>query len=179
MKLTETKIPGLLIIESDTYPDERGEFWEMFQQEKLVSLSFSEAFLPKQINFVKNTKAGVLRGIHAEPWDKYVSVITGNAVGVYLDLREGNTFGHFETIDLKPGISVFIPQGIGNSYQTTLPDTYYVYAVNGHWKKDQKYIGVNPYDPSLNISWPIDKAKVVLSEKDSALPNLNEIEAFK
>lgn len=178
MNIRQTAIPGVLIIENDLFPDDRGVFWENFQKEKLVASGFPEYFQPVQINFVKNLQAGVLRGIHAEPWEKYVSVITGNAVGVYVDLRKGEGFGKVVTVELKPGVAVFLPVGIGNSYQTTEENTYYVYAVSGHWKAGEKYIGVSPFDETLAINWPIGKGKALLSKKDAVLPGLSEIIPF-
>ena len=175
MKIQQTPIPGVLIIENDLFPDDRGVFWESFQKEKLVAEGFPQNFQPVQINFVKNNQVGVLRGIHAEPWEKYVSVITGTATGVYVDLRKGDSFGKVVYVELKPGVAVFLPAGIGNSYQTTEDNTYYVYAVSGHWKAGEKYIGVSPFDPTLAINWPIGKDKALLSEKDALLPGLSEI----
>lgn len=172
MTIENTKIPGLLIIHNDVHADDRGFFVEKFQKAKLIELGFPEEFNPVQINSVFNERAGVLRGIHAEPWEKYVSVANGKAFAAYLDLREGQGYGAVVTVELNPETSVFIPRGVGNSYQTLEPNVNYLYAVNGHWQPDLKYIGVNPFDTELNIAWPISKEESVVSDKDKALPIL-------
>lgn len=178
MKILQTEIPGLLKIETDIFPDERGVFWESFQKPKLTEQGLPEDFNPKQINFVSNTKAGVIRGIHAEPWRKYVSVIKGKAQGVYVDLRKGEGFGKVVYIDLVPGVSVFLPVGIGNSYETLEDDTYYVYAVDGHWRAGERYVGINMFDEKLNIQWKTKKESAIISEKDKVLPGLVEVGPF-
>ena len=79
------------------------------------------------------TPVGTTRGIHAEPWDKWVSVATGRIFGAWVDLREGPTFGAVFTTELDPSRAIFVPRGVGNSYQTLEPDTAYTYLVNDHW----------------------------------------------
>lgn len=173
MKLETTNIPGLVIITNDIHHDERGYFIEQFQKVKLSELGFDAQFNPEQINLVKNLHAGTLRGLHAEPWDKFVTVIKGKVFAAWVDLR--NNSKDFYSLTIQPGTSVYIPRGVANSYQTLEDDTYYMYAVNGHWHPEQKYIGINPFDPTLNIEWPISKEQSIVSAKDLNLPGVSEI----
>ena len=76
--------------------------------------------------------AGTTRGIHAEPWDKFVSVATGRIFGAWVDLRDGPTFGTVFTAELDPSRAVFVPRGVGNAFQTLEPNTAYIYLVNDH-----------------------------------------------
>ena len=89
-----------------------------------------------QNNISFNDAVGTTRGIHAEPWDKWVSVATGRIFGAWVDLREGPTFGAVFTTELDPSRAIFVPRGVGNSYQTLEPDTAYTYLVNDHWSPD-------------------------------------------
>ena len=131
MNLKETNIPDLLVIELDVHADSRGWFKENWQREKMVALGLPD-FAPVQNNISFNTSRGTTRGIHAEPWDKFVSVATGRVFAAWVDLREGNEPNIF-TIELTPNIAVFVPRGVGNSYQTLEDNTAYTYLVNDHY----------------------------------------------
>src|SRR3989344_7973952 len=141
--ITQTAIPGLLEIDISLIEDERGYFQEKFQKAKLVAAGFPESFVPIQQNISYNKLKGTMRGIHAEPWDKYVSVLKGKAFAAFVDLRQGNGFGQKVTVQLTPTKAVFVPKGIGNSYQTLEDDNYYQYFVNAHWTAGERYVGVN------------------------------------
>lgn len=174
MKITQTEIPELVVVDVELHQDTRGVFIEQFQSKKLEELGFQTPFEIKQINFVQNFKKGVLRGFHLEPWHKYVSVIKGKAFGVWVDLRRADDRKIF-TCELVPGRAVFVPKGVANSYQVLEDDTYYAYAVSDTWQAGEKYLAFNPFDRELDIKWPISQSDSVLSEKDLALPRLGEI----
>ena len=168
---TETPIPGMLLFDLPVYGDNRGWFKENWQREKMMALGLPD-FSPVQNNISYNDKAGTTRGIHAEPWDKFVSVATGRIFGAWVDLREGPTFGAVFTAELDAGKAIFIPRGVANSYQTLEDNTSYVYLVNDHWSADAEYTFVNLADETVGISWPIPLEKAELSEKDMAHPRL-------
>ena len=90
--ITTTPIPGFLRIDLTVHGDNRGWFKENWQREKMVALGLPD-FGPVQNNISFNDEVGVTRGIHAEPWDKFVSVATGRVFGAWVDLREGPSFG--------------------------------------------------------------------------------------
>ena len=69
-------------------------------------------FGPVQNNISFNNEVGVTRGIHAEPWDKFVSVATGRVFGAWVDLREGSSFGAVYTCEIDPSVAVFVPRGV-------------------------------------------------------------------
>lgn len=174
-KIKQTEIPGLLEIDISLIEDERGYFQEKFQKEKLVALGFPESFVPVQQNISFNKLKGTMRGIHAEPWEKYITVIAGKVHAVFVDLRTGESFGKQVVIAMDPKKAVFIPRGVGNSYQTLEPETYYSYLVNDFWTPDKKYSAVNVSDPELAIAWPISLDKAIISEKDKQHPMLKDI----
>jgi dTDP-4-dehydrorhamnose 3,5-epimerase len=128
-----------------------------------------------QNNISFNDAVGTTRGIHAEPWDKFVSLATGRIFGAWVDLREGPTFGTVFTAELDPSRAIFVPRGVGNSYQTLERDTAYTYLVNEHWSPDATYSFLNLADETAAIDWPIPLADAELSEKDRAHPRLVDV----
>jgi len=173
----ETDIPGLIIFDVTLVGDERGYFQEKFQKAKLVKAGLPESFNVVQNSLSYNKEAGVTRGLHAEPWDKYISVVTGKVFCAYVDLRKGPSFGKVVTVELTPTKAVFLPEGVANSFQTLEPDTYYLYSVNAHWSADNydKYCFVNLADPALGIKWPIAFDKATMSDRDRNHPLLKDI----
>ncbi len=150
-----TAIPGLLVLRMAVHQDNRGWFKENWQREVMGELGLPEGFSPVQHNLAYNTRRGTTRGIHAEPWDKLVSVATGRAFGAWVDLREGDTFGTTVHVDLDPSVAVFVPRGVGNAYQTLDDDTVYSYLVTRHWSPEARYAAVDLADPTVAVPWPI------------------------
>jgi dTDP-4-dehydrorhamnose reductase/dTDP-4-dehydrorhamnose 3,5-epimerase len=169
-----TAIPGLTIWELPVHGDNRGWFKENWQREKMVAAGLAD-FGPVQNNVSFNDAVGTTRGIHAEPWDKFVSVATGRIFGAWVDLRAGPTFGAVVTAELDPSRAVFVPRGVGNAYQTLAPDTAYTYLVNDHWTAEAVYTSVNLADETVAIDWPIALDRAELSDKDRAHPPLSEV----
>lgn len=172
-----TDIPGLLVIDIPQHGDNRGWFKENWQREKMVAAGLPD-FGPVQNNISFNATAGTTRGIHAEPWDKYVSVATGRIFGAWVDLRAGESFGKTVTVELGPDTAVFVPRGVGNSFQTLEDNTAYTYLVNDHWSADAQgeYSFLNLADETVAIDWPISLGQAELSEKDKNHPRLAEVE---
>jgi dTDP-4-dehydrorhamnose 3,5-epimerase len=138
--------------------------------------------MPESFNVVQNSlsynkEVGVTRGFHAEPWDKYISVVTGKVFCAYLDLRQGESFGKVVTVELDANKTIFLPQGVANSFQTLEPNTYYLYSVNKHWsaKDYDKYLFANLFDPAIGVKWPIPASKAILSERDKNHPLLKDV----
>ncbi|MFG6403852.1 sugar nucleotide-binding protein [Microbacterium sp. P04] len=172
--VTETTIPGLVVFDLPVHGDARGWFKENWQREKMTALGLPD-FGPVQNNISFNDAAGTTRGIHAEPWDKWVSVATGRIFGAWVDLREGDTFGAVYTTELDPAKAIFVPRGVGNSYQTLEPDTAYTYLVNDHWSPTASYTFLNLADETAAITWPIPLSDVEISAKDLAHPRLADV----
>lgn len=170
----ETVIPGFFEIDLDVRGDNRGWFKENYQKEKLEALGLPH-FEVVQNNFSFNADMGTTRGLHMEPWVKYISVANGSALGAWVDLRKGPTFGQTLTIEIHPGKAVFVPLGVANGYQTLEPNVTYTYLVNAHWSPDAKYTFVNLFDPTLDIKWPFGKDKAIVSDKDAAHPLFKDV----
>jgi dTDP-4-dehydrorhamnose 3,5-epimerase len=173
--IESTPIPGMVVVRLDVHEDARGWFKENWQREKMVGLGLPD-FGPVQNNISFNATAGATRGIHAEPWDKFVSVGTGRVFGAWVDLREGDSFGTVFTIEITPWVAVFVPRGVGNAFQTLEDATSYTYLVNGHWRPGTTYPALALDDPTAAISWPIPLADAELSAKDRQQnPQLAEV----
>jgi dTDP-4-dehydrorhamnose 3,5-epimerase len=159
------------VFDLPVHGDARGWFKENWQREKMVAAGLPD-FGPVQNNISFNDAVGTTRGIHAEPWDKWVSVATGRIFGAWVDLREGPTFGTVYTTEIDPSRAIFVPRGVGNSYQTLETDTAYTYLVNDHWSPDTSYSFLNLADETIAIAWPIPLSEAELSDKDRAHPRL-------
>jgi dTDP-4-dehydrorhamnose 3,5-epimerase len=169
-----TAIPGLVVWDLPVHGDSRGWFKENWQREKMTSAGLPD-FGPVQNNISFNDAVGTTRGIHAEPWDKFVSVASGRIFGAWVDLREGPTFGTVFTTEVDPSRAIFVPRGVGNAYQTLEPNTAYAYLVNDHWSNEATYTFLNLADESSAIEWPIPLAAVEISAKDIAHPRLDAV----
>jgi dTDP-4-dehydrorhamnose 3,5-epimerase len=175
VRVDQTSIPGLLRVELDVHGDSRGWFMESYQRAKLEALGLPR-FEIVQSNVSYNEDAGVIRGIHAEPWDKYISPAHGRAFAAIVDLRAGSHFGRVETFELTPGVAVFVPRGCGNSYLALEPHTVYSYLVNDHWRAGLSYPAVDLFDADLAIDWPMSPDEMIVSDKDRGNPPLSAIE---
>lgn len=168
MRIIPSKISGLLVIELELHEDSRGWFKENWQREKMTKLGLPD-FRPVQNNISFNISKGTTRGLHAEPWDKLVSVASGEAYGAWLDLREGSeTYGHTEEYRITPNAAVFVPRGVANGFQALEDNTSYSYLVNAHWSADASYSFTN----LSQIDWPLTPTEV--SAKDEAHPLLKD-----
>ncbi len=171
-----TAIPGLLVVDLPVHADARGWFKENWQRARMVELGLPD-FGPVQQNVAYNAEAGVTRGLHAEPWDKLVSVGCGRVFGAWVDLRPGAGFGRAVTLELGPETAVFVPRGVANGYQTLVDGTAYSYLVNAHWTPETRASTsyLNLADETLGIAWPIPLADAVISEADAAHPHLADV----
>ena len=177
----ETPIPGLLKFSIPVHVDHRGWFKENFQKEKYVAAGFPESFFNGKLqNNVSFSTRDVLRGLHAEPWDKFVSVADdGKVLGTWVDLREGETFGQVYQTEIDASVGIYIPKGVANGFQVLSDKVAYTYLVNDYWSLDLKpeYGFVNYKDPILGITWPnLDGA--IVSEDDINHPLLIDAKMF-
>ena len=175
LRAVETNIPGLIVFDLPVHGDNRGWFKENWQRAKQTALGLPD-FGPVQNNISFNAKKGVTRGIHAEPWDKYISIAAGSVFGAWVDLRPGDSFGQVYTTVLDPSKAIYVPRGVGNSFQALEDGTVYTYLVNAHWSLEQKrtYTFVNLADPDLHIQWPIPLEESERSEADLHHPMLRD-----
>lgn len=176
LAIRETTVPGVLLLDLPVYGDSRGWFKENWQREKMMALGLPD-FGPVQNNVSFNDAVGTTRGIHAEPWDKFISIAFGSVFGAWVDLRAGESFGAVFTAELDPSTAIFVPKGVGNSYQTLEPNTAYTYLVNDHWSAESQgdYTFLNLADEDAAIDWPIRLDHAQISDKDLVHPRLRDL----
>lgn len=169
-----TKIPGLHKVTLDIRLDSRGWFEETWQLEKWANGPI-HWFRPVQQNASVNTQVGTTRGLHAEPWNKFVTVLSGQTFCAWVDLRAGKSFGLVHWDVVSPGQAFFVPKGVANGYQALEDNTVYSYLVDSHWFSDSNYLSVDLFDDKLSIPWPISKDNAIISNKDRGNPSFSSI----
>ncbi len=174
LSVRPTDIPGFYEIDLVLHGDSRGWFKENYQKEKLEALGLPK-FEIVQNNFSFNAQKGATRGLHAEPWEKFISMAYGKVFCAWVDLRKGDSFGKVHTMELTPEKAVFVPRGVANGYQALENNVTYTYLVNAHWSADAKYAAVNLFDPALKIDWPIGQDEAIVSEKDTNNPLFKDV----
>jgi dTDP-4-dehydrorhamnose 3,5-epimerase len=173
IRVTPAGIAGCFVVDGDRFDDERGFFRETFRLSELT------AAVGRDIVFRQNnhsrSQAGVLRGFHAEPWDKLLYVVRGLAQCVIADVRpESPTFGSSVSIRLGgTGTAlrrVFVAAGLANAF-LALEETDYLNDVSAEFSPVGRR-GFAWDDATLAVDWPLEAP--VLSETDRALPALRE-----
>ncbi|MGF1637388.1 MAG: dTDP-4-dehydrorhamnose 3,5-epimerase [Cyclobacteriaceae bacterium] len=174
MEIKETEFKGLFEIVPRSFEDERGLFFESYHQIKFREAGIEAQFVQDNQSF---SKAGVLRGLHFQlpPYDqgKLVRVISGRALDVAVDLREGSpTFGQHiaKVLESNLGNMLYIPPGFAHGF-VALTDCIFFYKCTNFYDKPSDG-GLKWDDPDLNIQWGIAEPNV--SEKDIALPSLSD-----
>ena len=178
MEIIKTKLEGLLIIKPRVFEDERGFFFESYNQEKLKALGFNETFV--QDNLSKSQK-GVLRGLHFQkpPYaqGKLIQVIKGAVLDVVVDIRKNSeTFGQHFSIEIneRNKDQLFVPEGFAHGFLTLEDETIFSYkCTNNYHQASEGALMWN--DPDLNIDWPIEAPMV--SEKDQIAESFNDFES--
>ena len=169
MKVTPLKIPDVKLIEPEVFEDERGFFFESFNQQK-----FNEA-IGQEITFVQDNHSksskGVLRGLHYQeaPFEqgKLVRVITGEVFDVAVDIRkESSTYGQWvsETLSAENKKQLWIPKGFAHGFLTISSEAEFIYKTTSFYSKMHE-VTINYLNNSFDIKWPLKE--VHLSKKDS------------
>lgn len=176
--IEKTDIEGLLVIHMRQVRDERGTLRELFRTSAFAAAGFPTGpWL--QVN-VTETNQGAVRGLHGEAMTKLVTVVHGEALGAYADVRANSSSrGKVVTVPLAKGTQVLVPAGVCNGFQSVSPGTsQYLYCFDEEWVPGMPGVAVNPLDPELGIVWPLpvdvtDRAQ--LSAKDASLPRLRDV----
>ena len=175
MKLTETELKGVLIIEPSVYEDARGFFLETYHQNRYREFGILPDFVQDNISF---SKKRTLRGLHYQhPQDqaKLVQVAKGTVFDVVVDIRLGSpTFGKWSGTYLSGEESrqIFIPEGFAHGFCVISDYAVFMYKCSDFYARECER-GILWSDPDLNIKWPVENA--LLSEKDMKLPRLKDL----
>ena len=178
MNIIETNIEGVIIIEPRLFEDERGYFFESFNQkefqEKVCKTSFIEDNESK-------SSYGVIRGLHFQkpPFaqSKLVRVVKGSVLDVAVDIRKGSpTFGQHVAVELTEDNhrQFFIPRGFAHGFSVLSKEVIFQYKCDNFYAP-QSEGAIAWDDPDLGIDWQISIDEILLSEKDKSHPKLAEI----
>ncbi len=178
MKIVDTAITDVKIIEPAVFGDDRGFFFESFNQAKFnQAVGYDVAFV--QDNHSRSAK-GVLRGLHYQlpphPQGKLVRCVVGEVFDVAVDIRKSSpTFGQWVGVYLSAENKrqLWIPPGFAHGFLTLSEYAEFLYKTTDYWAKDcEQAIIWN--DPSIAIDWPAFDGQPLLSEKDRLAPKLSE-----
>lgn len=177
MPFQTTPIPGVLVFEPAVWADERGYFFEAYNEQTFRSAGI-------EANFVQDNQArstyGVLRGLHyqVEPFAqaKLVRVLEGEVLDIVVDLREKSpAYGQWYAIRLSAENKkqLFVPRGLAHGYVVLSQRAEFFYKCDNFYSKAHEG-GILYNDPQLAIDWEIPLDQVIVSEKDRVLPVFGE-----
>ena len=179
MKIIETPIPGLLIIEPRVFADERGYFFESFSETKFAGNGLISNFV--QDNESKSRR-GVIRGLHYQlaPFGqtKLIRVVRGTVYDVAVDLREGSpTFGKWYGVEVSASKKnqFYIPKGFAHGFSVLSEYAIFSYKCDAFYNPEAER-GIRFDDPALKIDWKLPLDEAVISGKDLVLPCLADAE---
>ena len=183
MKLLPTTLPGVVIIEPAVFGDDRGWFFESFNEARF-NAALDDIGLPPAPRFVQDnhsaSKAGVLRGLHyqlpPQAQGKLVRVVQGAAWDVAVDIRAGSaTFGQWFGLELSAENKrqLWIPAGYAHGFVALQDDTHFLYKTTDVWSKACER-AIRWDDPAIAIAWPLPAgvAAPLVAPKDAAAPLL-------
>jgi dTDP-4-dehydrorhamnose 3,5-epimerase len=173
MKIIETSLPGLLIIEPSVFEDHRGYFFESFHNQRYFDAGINAEFI--QDNESKSGR-GVVRGLHYQlnPFAqaKLVRVVLGVVYDVAVDLRKGSpTFGKSFGLELneKDKKQLFIPRGFAHGFSVLSETAVFSYKCDNVYNREVER-AINPFDPQLAIDWQLIESECKVSDKDKVAP---------
>lgn len=175
MKKSETKLPGVFIIEPQVFGDQRGYFMETYNKQAFAELGITTEFV--QDNQSYSAQKGILRGIHFQnaPYAqaKLVRVTKGAVLDVAVDLRKGSpTYRKWVAVELSAENKrmLFIPRGFGHGFRTLTDDVEFCYKVDNLYNKACDR-GIRFNDPAIGVEWG-EVVEELLSQKDTTSPML-------
>lgn len=178
MKITPTKIKGVVIIEPDVFEDHRGWFLESYNKKRLAEAGIEIEFVQSNHSFTK--KQGTLRGLHFQhhphSQSKLVRCIKGAILDVAVDLRKNSpTYKKYVAVELTENnrSQLLIPKGFAHGILTLADNVEVYYKIDTHYhKQSEGFLNFN--DPEINIDWGIENP--ILIDRDANAPFLKDID---
>jgi dTDP-4-dehydrorhamnose 3,5-epimerase len=176
MKVIETELPGVLIIEPKVFEDERGFFFESYHAQRYQEAGVDARFV--QSNHSHSAR-GVLRGLHyqlGKPQAKLVRVISGSVFDVVVDIRRGSpTLGQWVGLELSAENKrqIYIPEGFAHGFYVVSETADFLYECSDYYAPVEER-GVRWDDPDIGIRWP--EGKRIVSVKDQVWPHLKNLD---
>ncbi|VVS94884.1 dTDP-4-dehydrorhamnose 3,5-epimerase [Desulfoluna spongiiphila] len=179
MKIINTSIEDVKIVEPSRFGDQRGYFFESWHQERYIESGITSRFVQDNCSM---SRYGTVRGLHFQlthPQAKLVHVLKGSVYDVAVDIRVGSpSFGQWVGVELSEenGRQVYIPEGFAHGFCVLSDEAVFSYKCSDYYMPGDEG-GVLWSDPQVGIKWPV--AEPILSEKDSVYPCLAAIEPFR
>jgi dTDP-4-dehydrorhamnose 3,5-epimerase len=182
MNAIETKLKGCFILEPRVFKDERGYFFESFNEKQFNEITGTSTY------FVQDNQSfsskGVLRGLHYQTGEwaqaKLVRVITGTVIDVAVDLRkDSSTFGQYVAVELSADNQrqLFVPRGFAHGFVVLSETATFFYKCDNFYNKDSE-AGIIFNDETLNIDWGLGEHTPIVSDKDKVLPTFENAKYF-
>jgi dTDP-4-dehydrorhamnose 3,5-epimerase len=181
MQIQTTRIPGVLIFEPKVFGDDRGFFYESFNERRFEELTGSAAPRFVQDNHSKSAK-NVLRGLHyqiRQPQGKLVRVVSGEVFDVAVDVRKSSpTFGQWVGVVLSAANKrqLWVPEGFAHGFLVTSDSAEFLYKTTDYWAPEHER-SIRWNDPAIGVEWPVE-GEPLLSAKDVNGKFLEEAEVF-
>ena len=177
MKVIKTDIEGVVLLEPKIFGDERGYFFEFYSQRE-----FDQEVAP--VRFVQENESksryGVVRGLHYQRGEaaqaKLVSVVKGRVLDVAVDLRRSSpTFGKYVAVELSEENKrqMFVPRGFAHGFAVLSEEAIFQYRCDNYYAPSEER-GIAWNDPAIGIDWGVAAEEVILSEKDTRNPLLQD-----
>lgn len=177
MKITKTQIEGVVIIEPRVFEDNRGYFFESYNEENMKEAGLN-------YNFIQDNQSksgyGTIRGLHLQKGEhaqaKLVRVLKGKVLDVAVDCRKNSpTFGKHVAVELSEDNNrqLLIPRGFAHGFAVLSEEAIFAYKCDNKYCKESE-AGLKFDDENLNINWQISPEEAILSEKDKVLPTFEE-----
>lgn len=174
MKIKETPLKDCYIIEPNIFEDDRGYFYEKFNEQKFEELTGMNGHFVQ--DNISKSSYGVLRGLHLQKGNmaqaKLVSCLEGKVLDVAVDLRENSsTFGKWFSLELtdQNKLQLYVPRGFGHGFSVLSKTAVFSYKCDNFYDKASEG-GVLWNDSDLNIDWKLPLTDIILSDKDQVLP---------
>lgn len=177
MKIKGTPLKDCYIIEPNVFEDDRGYFYEKFNEREFEQLTGMNSHFVQ--DNVSKSAYGVLRGLHLQKGDhaqaKLVSCLEGKVLDVAVDVRENSpTFGQWFSIELteENKLQLYIPRGFAHGFCVLSDMAVFSYKCDNYYNKASEG-GIIWNDEELNIEWQLPLEDIILSEKDTVLPSFS------
>jgi len=178
MTIEQTPLEGCVVLKPTIHGDERGFFYESFNQRTFDKLIGSNTIFVQDNQ--SYSKQGVLRGLHLQKGNaaqaKLVRVLKGEVLDVAVDLRsKSKTYGQHFSVRLSEEnkLQMLVPRGFAHGFVVLSEDAMFQYKCDNYYDRDAEY-GINYADPDLNIDWILTADQLTIAEKDKALPFLKD-----
>lgn len=177
MKVTPTKLKGVLLVEPRVFRDDRGYFFESFNAQRYGESGITDLFIQDNVS---RSRRGVLRGLHLQnpkAQAKLVSVLVGEVFDVAVDVRpDSPTFRHWvgEVLSAENGLQLYIPPGFAHGFQVLSQGAVFAYKCSDYYNPKAE-ITIRWNDPDIGVAWPLADAS--LSDRDAGAAPLHGISA--